>query len=293
MSVREPAVAGMFYKGGAAELRREIESCFLSPGGPGHLPRPVEQGPTHVIGLVSPHAGYMYSGSVAAWAYDALAEDGLPEIAVVLGPNHRAYFPAAALSDESAWRTPLGDVELDAAVTAEIASAYPAATVESAAHYAEHSIEVQAPFLQYLFQAAGVGIRIVPILIGAFAGTSAPGGEGEAVSELGRAIAGALRDRRAVLIASTDFTHYESSDVALRKDSQAISRILALDPQGLLDTVHALNISMCGVLPTAIVIAACKHLGAGSARRLAYRNSGDVTGDYSEVVGYAALDIRR
>ncbi|HUV05768.1 MAG TPA: AmmeMemoRadiSam system protein B [Armatimonadota bacterium] len=287
MSVREPAVAGMFYPAGAAELKQEVESCFLGTGGPGGLPSVNPEGLRKIVGLVSPHAGFIYSGSVAAWAYHRLAEDGLPKIAVLIGPNHRSYFPAVALSDESAWRTPIGEVELDAAIAAEIASSYADAKVEPSAHRAEHSLEVQLPFLQYI---AGAGIRIVPILIGA----SARSGDGtEAARELGGAIADALRGKDAVVIASTDFTHYESSEAARAKDLSAISKILELDEDGLLDTVEALDISMCGALPTAATIAASKKLGAASARRLAYRNSGDVTGDYAEVVGYAALEIRK
>jgi len=290
MSVREPAVAGMFYRAGAAELKEQVESCFLGAGGPGSLPGVNPEGARKIVGLVSPHAGFMYSGSVAAWAYHRLAEDGLPETAVIIGPNHRSYFPAVALSNEVAWRTPMGEVELDAAVAAEIASSYPDAKAEPSAHCGEHSLEVQLPFLQYLAGLGRASIRIVPILIGALARS----GDGTKVArQLGGAIADALRDRNAVVIASTDFTHYESSEAARVKDSSAISSILALDEEGLLDTVDALDISMCGALPTAVTIAASRKLGAVSAQRLAYRSSGDVTGDYAEVVGYAALEIHK
>jgi len=288
MSVREPAVAGMFYRAGAAELKEQVESCFLGAGGPGSLPSVNPAGPRKIVGLVSPHAGFIYSGGVAAWAYHRLAEDGLPETAVLIGPNHRSYFPAVALSNERAWRTPMGEVALDAAVAAEIASSYPTASIEPSAHHGEHSLEVQLPFLQYVAGLGNAGIRIVPILMGA----SARSGDGtEAARQLGGAIADALRGKDAVIIASTDFTHYETSEAAQAKDSSAIAGILALDEKSLLDTVEALDISMCGALPTAVTIAACKKLGAVSARRLAYRNSGDVTGDYLEVVGYGALEI--
>lgn len=290
MLVREPAVAGMFYQAGADELRKQVESCFLGPGGPGSLPVVNPEGPRKIIGLVSPHAGFVYSGSVAAHAYHRLAEDGLPEIAVLIGPNHRSYFPPIALSDERAWRTPLGEVAAAAGIAAKIASACPAAVIEPAAHYAEHSLEVQLPFLQYIADAA---VRIVPILIGASARTAVAGGEVELARQLGSAIAAALRDENAVVIASTDFTHYETSEAAQSKDSRAMSGILALDEEDLLAGVRALDISMCGALPTAATIAACKELGAVAAGKLAYRNSGDVTGDYTEVVGYAALEILR
>lgn len=287
MPIREPAVAGMFYPSDAAVLKEQIEASFLGPGGTGSLPVVNPGGPRNIVGLVSPHAGYIYSGSVAAWAYYRLAEDGLPEVVVLIGPNHRSYYPAVALTDEKAWRTPLGDISLDTSMAAGIASAYRPAVIEPIAHRAEHSLEVQVPFLQYI---AGNKIKIVPILIGAIAG-STPDGEVGFARELGVVIAEQLRGRNAVVIASTDFSHYESSESSQQKDTRAISSILALDEEDLLCTVASMGISMCGVLPTAVTIAACKKLGAISARELVYRNSGDVTGDYSEVVGYAALEL--
>lgn len=288
MSVREPAVAGMFYR--AVGLREEVESCFLGPGGPGRLPSASPGGPRKIVGLVSPHAGYMYSGSVAAHSYYHLAQDGLPETTALIGPNHRSAVPPIALSDDTAWRTPLGEVLLDSEVAREIALAYPSAVIDPAAHRLEHSLEVQLPFLQYI---GGARTKIVPMLIGASAKVAEKGGAVEFVRRLAGAIAKALRDRNAVLIASTDFTHYESSESARAKDSRAISAILALDEEELLRTVDALDISMCGAMPTAVVIAASKEMGAVRAVELGYRDSGDVTGDHREVVGYGALTISR
>lgn len=286
MSVREPAVAGMFYEAGEAQLRMQVESCFLGPGGPGSLPAVNPEGPRKIVGLVSPHAGFIYSGSVAAWAYYRLAEDGLPEIVVVIGPNHHSYHPAAALTGETAWRTPLGETPLDLEIAEQITRSYPTAGIMPAAHLREHCLEVQLPFLQYLAGDAGAELRIVPLLVGASAGRDAG-----TARQLGNAVAEAIEGRNAVVIASTDFTHYESGDAAQKKDSRAISNILALDEERLLGTVEMLDISMCGAMPTAVTIAACKKLGAVSARQLAYRNSGDVTGDYYEVVGYGAIEI--
>ncbi|MHB0912600.1 MAG: AmmeMemoRadiSam system protein B [Armatimonadota bacterium] len=282
MSIREPAVAGMFYPAERTALVRAIESAFLSSGGPGSLPEVNPNGKREILGLVSPHAGYAYSGMVAAWAYHQLAEDGLPEIAVILGPNHRSHLPAAALSDDTAWSTPLGEVLVDLEVSSRIASELPEAVISSAAHRSEHSIEVQVPFLQYI---SGGSIRIVPVLLGA--------SDPSFIERLGRAIASAVRGKNAVLVASTDFTHYESGPSARAKDSKAIQAVLDLSAGELIETVSAWGISMCGVLPTAAAITACRELGASSARLLSYRNSGDVIGDQSEVVGYAALEIRR
>jgi len=302
MTIREPAVAGMFYSLSPSDLRAEVESCFLAPGGPGSLPTVKVGGPRKIVGLVSPHAGYIYSGSVAANSYHRLAEDGLPEVVVLIGPNHRSYRPPAALADDEAWRTPLGETPVDRAVIHDIAAACPEAAIDSRAHMGEHSLEVQLPFLQYMYgraeadgqgsMADASGLRIVPVLIGSAGGGGVGGVLGFARS-LGTAIGEALKDRDAAIIASTDFTHYESSAAAQEKDSKAIAAILDLDERALLETVAAMNISMCGVLPTAIAIAACKKCGAASASELAYRTSGEVTGDHMEVVGYAALEIDR
>jgi MEMO1 family protein len=292
MPTRQPAVAGMFYT--ASGLREEIESCFLSPGGPGRLPDANPAGPREIVGLVSPHAGLMYSGMVAAHAYLRLAEDGLPQVAVIMGPNHRAYLPAVALSDDSAWRTPLGETAVDVEIARRIAAVYPMAEFNSSAHALEHSLEVQLPFLQYVGnRAGGSSIRIVPILIGAAVRLASPGGELQFAREFGAAVADALQGEDAVIIASTDFTHYESSQSASAKDSRAISCIEALDEEGLIRTVQECGITMCGVLPTAVMIAAAKKMGATSGRKLVYRDSGDVSGDHSEVVGYGALEILR
>ena len=310
MSIRRPAVAGMFYSSSALELRAEVESCFLGPGGPGHIVTSeqltVNSGQRRIIGLVSPHAGYMYSGSVAANAYHRLAEDGLPDVVALIGPNHRSHMPPIALADDEAWHTPLGDVPLDKDIIYDIASACPDAVIDPGAHAAEHSLEVQIPFLQYIYgewsrvhgqgaMADGEGskaFRIVPILVGA-AGWTAELQIVEFARSLGSAISEALKDRDAVIIASTDFTHYESAASAQAKDSKAIEAIVHLDEKALLETVAAMSISMCGVLATAITIAACKASGAASALALAYRTSGDVTQDHSEVVGYAAMEIDR
>lgn len=289
MSIREPAVAGMFYESGSVALREQIESCFLAPGGPGSLPVVNSSGPRNILGLVSPHAGYMYSGSVAASAYHRLASDGLPDVAVIMGPNHRSYSPAIALSDQTSWRTPMGEIQVDAEITNSILEISIPAQIDNGAHHAEHSLEVQVPFLQYLEKIADAHIRIVPILIGAIAYANSV----EFVRELGSAIAKAIEGKNAVLIASTDFTHYEKSESAAKKDTRALEKILALDEEGLLDTVDIMSISMCGVLPTAVTIAACKKLGVVSVKRLAYQNSGDVTGDYSSVVGYSSLELHR
>jgi hypothetical protein len=277
----------MFYEASADELRAQVENCFLSPFGPGRLPTVEAERSRRIVGLISPHAGLVYSGPAAAHGYSRLAEDGLPEIAVLIGVNHRGYGAPVAVGDQAVWRTPLGNVEVDADIARRIVALCDFAEEDELAHRIEHSIEVQIPFLQYVGRGR---IRIVPVLIGVSVRDT---GALAVAQDIGSAVAQAVEGRDAVVIASTDFSHYESRQSAERKDSEAIRRILELDEKGLLDTVRDMDISMCGVVPTAAVLAACKHLGARSARQLAYNTSGDITGDDSQVVGYAAIELDR
>jgi hypothetical protein len=289
MTIREPAVAGIFYPVNAGQLKRLVEECFTGPGGPGSLPAVSAPGPRSIVGLVCPHAGLIYSGPVAAWSYYRMAEDGVPDTIVIIGPNHRSHYPAAALTDDDAWRTPMGQVEVDVDLSRRIAESCFGAEVNSTAHRSEHSLEVQLPFIQYLMEESGLQVKIVPILIG----SPTARGALSFARDLGGAIASALEGKDALIIASTDFTHYEPGDVAAHKDSDAMTGVLELDEEDLLKTVISQGITMCGVLPTAITIVSAKQMGAVSARKLAYRNSGDVTGDYREVVGYGALEMDR
>ncbi|MEM3554168.1 MAG: AmmeMemoRadiSam system protein B, partial [Candidatus Bathyarchaeia archaeon] len=157
--IRLPSQAGAFYAGKAESLKRQIEECFLHELGPGTIPKVVE-GPRRIVGLVCPHAGYMYSGPVAAHAYYNLASDGKPDTVVLFGPNHALYGSALAVMNEGLWRTPLGDVEVDGETANKIVREARIVDVDDSAHRYEHSIEVQLPFLQYLF---GSAFKIVPI----------------------------------------------------------------------------------------------------------------------------------
>jgi hypothetical protein len=224
---------------------------------------------------------------IAAFSYAALAKDGLPDVAVILGPNHRSYLPEVALTPDDIWETPLGEIVIDSEINDTIASAYPNAERSVLAHQEEHSLEVQLPFLQYLAGIAGKEIRIVPLLLGSAAMSDAS----SFIESLGEVLSSAVAGKNAVIIASSDFTHYESRESAKVKDYRAISSIVGMDEVGLLENVRSFGITMCGVLPAAVTIAACKKLGAIAAERIAYGNSGDVSGDYSQVVGYGAVKI--
>ncbi len=282
---RPPAIAGQFYDGTKSGLLREIESCFLAQLGPGKLPETAEQRRGNVLGLMTPHAGYYYSGSAAAHAYAALAADGIPDIAVLLGPNHYGRGSAVALSPDDAWTTPLGNLRTDGEVAESILELSRFADVDELPHAREHSIEVQLPFLQYI---GGESISIVPISIAHLNSADALA----LTEDLGAAIAGALAGRSAVVIASTDLTHYESLSAAQAKDALVMERILALDWQGLIDLVYSRGITMCGAIGVAVMLEACKQRGATAVDQLAYYTSGDVSGDTDQVVGYGSVSVR-
>jgi len=259
-------------------LREQIESCFRHELGPGSLPTVADKKLQNIVGLVCPHAGYMYSGPVAAHGYYHLAQDGKPDIVVILGPNHTGNGSALAAMREGAWRTPLGDVEIDTATADLITHASSIIDVDDSAHAFEHSVEVQLPFLQYLY---GSSFKFVPICFLMQ--------DLESSREVGSALAKALIGKNAVIIASTDMTHYEPQRSTEKKDKAAIEAVLKLDEQQLYSTVEGFNISMCGPGPTTALVAAAKALGAKKAELLCYKTSGDITGDYSAVVGYASI----
>ena len=278
--MRKPAVAGSFYDGSAAGLRRQIEDCFKHPLGPGALPGSARVVERRILGLVSPHAGYIYSGPVAANGFFQIAAEGKPQTVVILGPNHTGLGAAVAVGGQDAWQTPLGSVEIDVEVGQAIVSAIRWARLDDLAHSMEHSIEVQVPFLQYIYEN---GFRIVPI--------SMLRHDWEVSRELGRAVAAAIKGKNAVIIASSDFSHYESQSMASKKDRLALESILNLEPERLEETVISHSITMCGPGPVMTMLTACKALGSKKARLLRYATSGDITGDHSQVVGYASVEV--
>ncbi len=265
--IRQPAVAGQFYPGSEQALRRELQQL---------IPH-VEQ-KRSVIGVISPHAGYVYSGKAAG---QLLAGIEIPRTVIILGPNHRGRGVLAALSPEDGWQTPLGYVPIEKRLAGLIRQQLPAVQEDSAAHAQEHSLEVQVPFLQYLRP----DVAIVPLCL-AF-------GDYGGCELLGNGLASAIRafGEPVLILASSDMTHYESAEAAKQKDSLALERVMALDPQGLVEVCRANRITMCGVIPSAVMLVAAKELGATQAELVAYTTSGEVTGDSREVVAYAAVEV--
>ncbi|MEM3874400.1 MAG: AmmeMemoRadiSam system protein B [Candidatus Bathyarchaeia archaeon] len=279
--IRLPSQAGAFYAGKAESLKRQIEECFLHELGPGKIPTVVE-GSRRIVGLVCPHAGYMYSGPVAAHAYYNLASDGKPDTVVLFGPNHTGYGSALAVMNEGFWRTPLGDVEVDGETANKIVREARIVDVDDSAHRYEHSIEVQLPFLQYLF---GSAFKIVPICFLMQ--------DLHSSSEVGQAVAKVLAGKNALIIASSDMTHYESQKTAEKKDMLALQAVEAMDEERFYSIIEEHRITACGYGPIIALITAAKALGAREAKLLCYKTSGDVTGDYSAVVGYAAVQFTK
>ncbi len=266
--VRRAAVAGHFYPGRAGELRRMISS-MVEP----------DAGRVRALAVVSPHAGFIYSGPVAGAVFSSVA---LPETFLILGPGHRPIGPRFAVMSRGSWETPLGRAPLDAELAREVMSLCHSAREDELAHSQEHSLEVQLPFIQFFKES----FSFVPVCV-SYQACFAD------LEELGHAISASVKKlgREILIVASTDMSHYVTQEEAKDKDFRAIGKILDLDAAGLYRTVEEEDISMCGYKPVASALVACRDLGASSAVLVKYLTSGDRTGDFSQVVGYAGLRI--
>lgn len=280
MRLRRPAVAGLFYPSSPEALKKKIESSFLHPIGPGRLPP--KEADESLIATINPHAGYEYSGPVAAHSFLEISARQSIDVITIIGPNHYGYGSgvAAPLSDE--WETPLGVLKVDVGLARRLMISSKLVDMDDAAHWREHSIEVQLPFLQYSLKTKPL---ILPI--------SMAMQDINTAVEVGDVLANLLMGRRALLIASSDFSHYEPHEVAAEKDMKAIEAILTMDVSELYRVVEKYNVSMCGFGPVAVMLVAAKQLGAKKAKLLKYATSGDITGDYSSVVGYGSIALYR
>jgi len=280
--VRRPVVAGFFYSSNSAELSKSIESSFKHVLGPGSIPVVSDIRLKESVGFVVPHAGYIYSGPIAAHAYYRLALEGTPQTVIIVGTNHTGYGALVSVYPRGKWLTPLGGVEVDEELARGVISESSYAEEDIYAHADEHSVEVQLPFLQYLF---GSKFKILPIVIMMHSL--------EVSRDLAKAIYNAVTKsgRDAVLLASSDMTHYEPHSIAVKKDLKAIEKIVSLDTEGFYKTMGELDISICGPGGIMTLIEYAKTMGAEKARAelLKYATSGDITGDKSAVVGYASI----
>jgi len=267
--IRQPAVAGQFYSSLEKTLLEEVTALIDK--------KSVKE---RAIGVVSPHAGYIYSGRVAG---SVLASIEPRPIYIIMGPNHTGLGSAFSLSPSESWKTPLGNVRVNNTVRDKLKSISRWMKEDKLAHASEHSIEVQLPFLQVIQKE----FTFVPIVISH--------ASIEIYKEIGKELASVIKDlkleKEITIVASSDMTHYEEHEAAKKKDASAIKAILDLDEDMLVRNIQKYDITMCGYAPTAIMLVASKELGAKSARLIKYETSGDTSGDYSSVVGYAGILI--
>lgn len=273
-TIRPPHVAGSFYPANKENLLASVQQAFLDPGGPGHLPT-LGMKSKGIFAAVVPHAGYQYSASVAAWAYAEMAAES-PQAIVLLGVNHHGYGSRLALAPEKGWQTPLGISPIQHELSAHFQKFCSLSNSDAAAHQFEHSLEVQLPFIQYIYGE----LPILPILFGRLNAMD--------LFQAGRALAELSAFANVIFLASSDFSHYLPQAEANRLDRLALAEISAINPQGLLKVVNDNNITMCGVAPVAAMLFAAVEHGVQQASCLHYHTSGDVTGDKSSVVGYGA-----
>ena len=282
MKKRLPAQAGTFYPNTEGALRTQIQQSFLHPLGPGAVPTIPRTRDQNLLGLIVPHAGYMYSGPVAAHSYHRLASAGIFESIIILGPNHTGLGSGVSTMTEGEWSTPLGDVLIDADLAREIVDSSDLVDVEDEAHRKEHSIEVQLPFLQFIYPRRFKFVPVCMLLQ-----------DLKTSIEVGEAVAKAAEKYGAAVLASSDWTHYEPQEEAQSKDRQAIGVALQMNEKQFQGIIEERPISACGYGPVTAMIRAAKLRGARSGNLLSYQTSGDVTGDKSSVVGYAAASFEK
>ncbi|NWF52291.1 MAG: AmmeMemoRadiSam system protein B [Nitrospirae bacterium] len=265
---RTPAVAGQFYHASPSRLFQQVEQYITKK-----VPK------EEAIAIVVPHAGLIYSGPVAGAVYSSIE---FPKTFIFIGPNHTGLGEKISIMESGEWEIPTGVIQIDEKVSYRIALNIPLVTKDIKAHLFEHSLEVQLPFLTFFSKET----KIVPIVI-----RSASIQE---CRELGEGIAKAVSDAGyyVIIAASSDMSHYVSHEVAKEKDGKAIEKILSLAPEGLYEIVNKEKISMCGYIPTTVALFAAKALGAKSAKLVKYSTSGEVSGDYEHVVGYAGIVLR-
>lgn len=265
---RLPAVSGQFYYGNESRLRSQVRQYIVEG---------LEK--EEIIGAVSPHAGLMYSGSVAGALYSRIK---FPETFILIGPNHTGLGERASVMTSGQWEIPTGTFLIDEQFSKRLLDKSSYLKEDVKAHIYEHSLEVQLPFISYF----STTVKIVPITV--MMATL------EDCKEVGDAIADTIKetDYKVVIIASSDMSHYEPDEIARRRDNLAIKEILNLNPEGFYNTVRRERISMCGYLPATIMLFASKRLGAKEARLIKYATSGDVSGDYGSVVGYASIIVK-
>lgn len=285
MPNRKPVVAGQFYESSPGRLTSQISSCFLSSFGPGSLPS--SKASKRVFGCIAPHAGYQFSGPAAAFSYKAVAESKFPPTFVVMGPNHTGYGAEVSVSSDD-WETPLGTVGVDTKFISKLMKKCAFVEDDTTAHFNEHSVEVQLPFLQFVFK--NKKLKFVPLVLAS--------NDIDVLKKLGEAMASI--DKNVCVIASSDFTHYgvgygyvpfadKRKERMYDLDKKAIDFITSLDTSGFVSHINKTHATICGFAPILTTMFAVKALGSKKGSLLKYYTSGDVIRDYSSAVGYASI----
>ncbi len=277
--VREPIVAGYFYEGDSKKLREQIKWSFLHNLGPRKLPEPIDSKERISIGYISPHAGYIYSGPIAAHTYFALSQEKKPDTIVIIGPNHTGLGKPVALAPWKTWKTPLGKINVDIILRNYLIKNSEIIFPDYKAHIQEHSIEVQIPFIQFIY---GEQVQILPI--------SVLDQTPEVASQIAEELYTAIREtnRDVIVIASSDMNHYDPHNVTLEKDMEAIRALMEMNPEKFYDTIVSNNISVCGPAGIMVLMYLSKKKNGKKPIVLKHATSGDTSGDKSAVVGYLA-----
>tara|TARA_B110001454_G_scaffold141381_1_gene131302 strand:+ start:3406 stop:4242 length:837 start_codon:yes stop_codon:yes gene_type:complete len=275
MEIRTPAVSGTFYPENEKKLKNLIHECFMHPIGPGKT-SPTDSN-EKIYGVICPHAGFVYSGPVACHSFYSLSASS-SKLAIIVGPNHYGIGQNVASMIDVSWKTPLGLAEVDSNSVLELREYLDILEIDSFSHSKEHSIEVQIPMLQEVFSHE---MKILPI--------SLINQEQKTATLVGSAIAKIAEKKDALLIGSSDFTHYEENGFAHRQDLALIDPILKLDVDGFYKILYERKVTACGFGAIASIMTACKELGATQGKLLKYATSGDISGDKSSVVGYASI----
>lgn len=283
MMIRKPAVSGLFYDSDPENLKKTIETCFTHELGPGKIPtlatsKASLSNKNKIYGAIAPHAGYTYSGPVAAHAYYELVENGFPETFIILCPNHTGIGSGISIFYEGSWETPLGNINVDEEFSKELIKNSDIIDPDFSAHLKEHSCEVHLPFLQYFSN----DFKIVPIVMWMQ--------DMKSSEELTKGIVEVAENLKTSIsiIASTDLTHYASYEVASKQDGLILDKISNMDEEGLLQDIENFNITMCGYGPTIATIKATREFGATKCNILKYSTSGNISGDLTSVVGYGS-----
>ncbi len=274
MQIRTPAVSGTFYSDQKNQLNQEIKNCFSNEFGPkDRLPVTDSK---KVYGILSPHAGYAYSGPVAAQSYHAISKKKY-DLAIIIGPNHWGIGVDIATLKDCIWQTPLGDIEVDSKAVKDIVMYDEIIEVDFDSHTKDHSLEVQIPMLQSIYQ----DIKILPILL--------KDQDKDTAEKIGNAVAKVASKKKAIIVGSSDLTHYEPNQYAHGQDLALLETVKELDVEEFYSVLHKKGVSACGYGAIAATMTACKKLGATKGQILQYATSGDITGDKSSVVGYGSV----